>query len=375
MSWETLAHAALALEGLCMTKSFWRGKRVLITGHTGFKGAWLSLWLQRLGADLSGFSLPPRTPDDLFEVAGVGDGMSSTFGDVRNLPEVKAALSAFQPEIVFHLAAQALVRASYRDPVATYATNVMGTAHLLEAIRSTASVRTVICVTSDKCYENREWTWGYREIDPLGGHDPYSSSKGCSELVVSAYRRSYFSEAHENNGVVGIATARAGNVIGGGDWGEDRLVPDLFRAILDQEPARIRNPLATRPWQHVLDPLAGYLSLAERLWTEAESYSSSWNFGPERRDARPVSWIADGICDRWGNGATWVGDDGPHPHESHHLHLDCSKAHRILDWTPRIDLNTALDWCVEWYRGRAEDQNVRELSEGQIDRFFRLDHQ
>lgn len=356
-----------------MTAPFWQGKRVLVTGHTGFKGAWLSLCLQRMGAQVAGFALAPRTPEDLFEVARIGDCMSSELGDIRDVEHIREAVRRFQPDVVFHLAAQSLVRTSYREPVETYATNVMGTVHLLEAIRVTDSVRVVVCVTSDKCYENREWVWGYREDDPMGGHDPYSSSKGCTELVVSAYRRSFFAPDPDERPDVILASARAGNVIGGGDWAEDRLVPDMMRAIFAAKPALIRNPGAVRPWQYVLDPLRGYLMLAEKLWVEGARFAGGWNFGPEAMDARPVSWMADRICELWADGAEWTGDGGQHPHEATYLRLDSSKARQLLGWNPRVDLATALDWCVEWYRGREKQQDVRKLAEAQIDRFIGME--
>lgn len=322
-----------------MTPDLWRNRRVFVTGHTGFKGAWLSLWLQRLGAEVTGYALAPDTTPSLFDAARVGEGMRSILGDVRDLDALRDALQQSNAEVVFHLAAQSLVRESYARPVDTYATNVMGTVHLLEAVRETKSVQAVVIVTSDKCYENRELAQPFREGEPLGGHDPYSNSKACAELVASAYRSSFFPN---------IATARAGNVIGGGDWAKDRLVPDLVRAFTNGEAAVIRNPLSIRPWQHVLEPLHGYLLLAESL-LRGEA-ADAWNFGPNESDIRPVQWVADALVSRWGNGARWTQDAAEHPHEAQTLKLDSTRARSLLRWTPRLSLDTALDWIVEWHR-------------------------
>jgi CDP-glucose 4,6-dehydratase len=350
-----------------MNPDFWRGKRVFLTGHTGFKGSWLSLWLQSLGAQVGGLALAPSTKPDLFTAAKVADGMaSSTIGDIRDLAAVRQAMTAFKPEIVLHMAAQALVRQSYVDPVETYATNVMGTVHVLEAARATTSVRCIVNVTTDKCYENREWVWGYREDEPMGGHDPYSSSKGCAELVTAAYRKSFFAEA----GVV-LASARAGNVIGGGDWAADRLVPDILRAFERGEPVQVRNPLSTRPWQHVLEPLSGYLTLAEALWESGPSFADGWNFGPLDEDARPVRWIVERMAEAWGEGAGWQHDAGEHPHEANYLKLDISKARHRLHWQPRWRLDTALDHIVSWHRAWLDQQDVRALCLAQIGDYTR----
>jgi CDP-glucose 4,6-dehydratase len=350
-----------------MTPGFWRGKRVFLTGHTGFKGSWLSLWLQSLGAQVGGLALAPSTQPDLFTAARVAEGMgSSVIGDIRDLATVRQAMSAFKPEIVIHMAAQALVRASYADPVQTYATNVMGTVHVLEAARHTASVRCIVNVTTDKCYENREWVWGYREDEPMGGHDPYSNSKGCAELVTAAYRNSFFAEA----GVV-LASARAGNVIGGGDWASDRLVPDILRAFERGEPVQVRNPLSTRPWQHVLEPLSGYLALAEALWESGPSFAEGWNFGPLDEDARPVRWIVEHMAEAWGEGAGWQHDAGEHPHEANYLKLDISKARHRLHWQPRWRLDAALNHIVSWHRAWLAQQDVRELCLAQIGEYTR----
>lgn len=343
---------------------FWRGKRVFLTGHTGFKGSWLSLWLQALGADVKGYALAPPTEPALFEVADVGRLMQSQLADIRDFAILRASILEFRPHIVFHMAAQPLVRRSYREPLDTFSTNVMGTVHLLEAVRSCGGVRAVVNITTDKCYENREWVWGYREDEPMGGHDPYSSSKGCAELVTAAWRRSYFNEI----GGTAVASARAGNVIGGGDWAEDRLIPDILRAFAAGRPVTIRHPWATRPWQHVLEPLSGYLVLAQALWTEGQAMAEAWNFGPDERDAKPVKWIAEKLVQDWGRGAAWALDDHPQPHEAGYLRLDCSKARTRLNWKPVWSLENALRSIVRWeraWRGGADmrDFCLREIAE------------
>lgn len=344
-------------------KEFWAGKKVLITGHTGFKGSWLSLWLQSLGANLHGFAFEPPTEPNLFTIARVGEAMSTTLGDIRNYEEIRRCIVEFRPEIIIHMAAQALVRQSYLEPVKTYATNVMGTVHVLEAARQSNSVQCLLNVTTDKCYENREWAWGYREDEPMGGHDPYSSSKGCAELVSSAYRRSFF----QSSGIA-LATARAGNVIGGGDWAPDRLIPDMLRAFAQGKPAYIRNPDAIRPWQHVLEPLSGYLILLQALWSEKQLFAEAWNFGPNDSDAKPVKWIAERLKDLWGNGAAWRQDNGIQPHESNYLKLDISKARYKLDWQPRWNLETTLAkiscWQKSWLaREDMKSHCMREVCE------------
>ena len=346
--------------------SFWRGKRVLLTGHTGFKGGWLSLWLQQMGAELQGYALAPTPGHSLFREARVAEGMGSTVGDIRDLAALQSAVAAFRPDIVIHMAAQALVRQSYVEPVETYATNVMGTVHLLEAVRRVPGVRVVVNVTTDKCYENREWAWGYREDEPMGGHDPYSNSKGCAELVSSAYRRSFF-----RDGGPALATARAGNVIGGGDWATDRLVPDILRAFERGEPVVIRNPHSTRPWQHVLEPLSGYLVLAQRLWEDGAAFAEGWNLGPRDEDARPVQWIVEQLVARWGQGARWQLDGGQHPHEAHFLKLDISKARARLGWAPRWRLADALRHIVTWHQAWLAGDDVRALCLAQIDQYTR----
>lgn len=347
-----------------MNSEFWRGKRVLLTGHTGFKGSWLSLWLQSMGANLKGLALDPPTTPSLFVEAKVAQGMVSQIGDVRDYNTVLQAVAEFKPEIVIHMAAQPLVRYSYKNPIETYATNVMGTVHLLEAIRHTGTTKVVVNVTTDKCYENKEWIWGYREDEPMGGFDPYSSSKGCSELVTSAYRRSYFTE----NGIA-LASARAGNVIGGGDWAEDRLIPDILCAFERNQPVVIRNPYSTRPWQHVLEPLSGYLKLAEKLWQDPEAYAEGWNFGPNDDDVKPVGWIVERMVAMWGD-ANWRVDTGAQPHEANYLKLDISKAKQRLSWTPRWDLDTALNKIVTWHQLWISKADVRSLCLQQINQYI-----
>lgn len=356
-----------AMEGMVSDPSFWRGRRVLVTGHTGFKGGWLSLWLQQLGALVTGYALDPPTKPSLFEVAAVGSGMESITGDIRDLERLSFAMQAADPEIVIHLAAQPLVRNSYLDPVGTYATNVMGTVHVLEAARHLVGLRVVLNVTSDKCYENREWLWGYREDEPMGGHDPYSNSKGCAELVTSAYRRSFF---NDHRPCTALASARAGNVIGGGDWAPDRLIPDAVRAFVCGEPLRVRHPDAVRPWQHVLEPLAGYLSLCEKLWREPRCYAEPWNFGLNDEEAKPVSYLAQALVEQWGESAAWEADGGSHPYEAHHLKLDANKARTRLGWKPRWSLDHALRQTVAWYKAWRAGQDVRVLTLRQIDTYM-----
>lgn len=352
--------------------SFWRGRRVFVTGHTGFKGGWLSLWLERLGAQVTGYALPPPTTPSLFDTAQVGRGMTSVIGDLLDLPKLAQAMDAARPEVVLHLAAQPLVHAGYDDPVETYRTNVMGTVHLLEAVRRTPGVRAVVNITTDKCYENREWVWGYRETDRLGGFDPYSNSKACSELVTQSFRSAFFPpERHAQHGVA-IASARAGNVIGGGDWGTDRLIPDILRSIAAGEAVRIRRPDSIRPWQHVLEPLSGYLLLAEKLHGDAARYGGGWNFGPRDEDARPVRWIVDLLTRLWGPEARWQVDTAPHPHEARFLKLDISHARDMLGWGPRLPLARALEWIVEWHRALAAGADMRALCLAQLERFEAL---
>jgi CDP-glucose 4,6-dehydratase len=360
------------MEDMAIDAAFWRGKTVFITGHTGFKGGWLSLWLQHLGVKVVGYALQPPTDPSLFEVAHVADGMTSIIGDVRDYENLKQALDKHQPEIVLHLAAQALVRPSYDNPVETYATNVMGTVHLLEAVRHSNSVRCVVNVTSDKCYENKEWVWGYRENEPMGGFDPYSNSKGCAELVTAAYRSSFFGQ---HGKAIALASARAGNVIGGGDWALDRLIPDILRAIAQQQPVMIRSPNAIRPWQHVLEPLGGYLLLAQRLYEQGAEYAEGWNFGPNEQDAKPVQWIVEQLTRQWGKGASWQLDQAQHPHEANHLRLDCSKARSRLHWQPNWTLQQALENIIAWHQAHhAGSSDMRQFTLGQITAYMEQAH-
>lgn len=349
-----------------MNPEFWAGKRVFLTGHTGFKGAWLSLWLQQLGANITGYALDPPTSPSLFELADIGSGMRSTLGDIRDANGLFDALRRASPEIVIHMAAQSLVRQSYGSPVETYAVNVMGTVHLLEAVRLTPGIKAVVVITSDKCYENREWSWGYRENESMGGYDPYSNSKGCAELVSAAYRSSFFNPSDYSRHGVAVATARAGNVIGGGDWAQDRLVPDILAAFEQDRVVSIRNPDAVRPWQHVLEPLNGYLMLAEQLYHCGPDFAEAWNFGPKDEDARTVGWILGAMVSEWGGGAKWEISAPPHPHEAHYLKLDISKARSRLGWRPKLELSDALRMVVQWSRKRREGMPVRELTLQQI---------
>jgi len=355
-----------------MAQSFWKERKVFLTGHTGFKGGWLALWLQALGSRVTGFSLPPPTTPSLFEAAAIGKGMDSVSGDIRNHDALTDCLTRSEPEIVLHLAAQAVVRESYVQPVATYATNVLGTVHLLEAIRKCPSVRAVVVVTSDKCYENREWTWAYRENDHLGGHDPYSSSKACAEMVTAAYRKSFFGR----EGSALIATVRAGNVIGGGDWAQDRLLPDLARSVAAKQSVVIRKPNAVRPWQHVLDPLNGYLVLAEHLHNRTRGSADAWNFGPSSSEAKPVSWVVDRALHHWGNPvqAEYTPQESSVLHEANDLRLDSTRARAHLGWRPKLGADEAIAWAVHWYRTVLSDgfTAARPMTEQQIERFMAL---
>jgi len=345
--------------------AFWRNRRVLLTGHTGFKGAWLALWLQSLGARVSGFSVDVATEPSLYELANVGEGMESIVGDVRDADAIAAAVASSAPEVVIHMAAQSLVRRSFVEPRETYATNVMGTVNVLDAVRLRGrDVRALVSVTSDKCYENREWEWGYREKEAMGGHDPYSSSKGCAELVTSAYRRSFFSDPAGPR----VASARAGNVIGGGDWGQDRLVPDIMRSAMTGEEVRVRNPASIRPWQHVVNPLSGYLVLAQALWAAPE-HACAWNFGPAEEDARSVGWLLERMSELWPGALRWSVNEGPHPHEARYLKLDSSRARAHLGWRPLVGLDEALASIVGWYRALEERQDMRAVTVGQIEIF------
>ena len=349
-----------------MNRLFWNDKKVFLTGHTGFKGSWLSLWLQQLGANVTGYSLEPPTNPSLFEAADVAQGITSIIGDIRDGVMLANAMINTAPDVVIHMAAQPLVLQSYIDPVETYSTNVMGTVQLLEAVRSSPTVRAVVIVTTDKCYENKEWVWGYRESDPMGGHDPYSSSKGCAELVTSAYRASFFNPAKYSQHKVGLATVRAGNVIGGGDWASDRLIPDIIAAFEKGENVVIRNPSSTRPWQHVLEPLRGYLVLAENLVKNGDKFSEGWNFGPNNSDAKPVKSIVEKMMQHWDGDVAWDFDYNENPHEAGYLKLDTSKVNSRLDWRPLLNLDQALKMTVDWSKSCEDNGTPREITLKQI---------
>lgn len=343
-----------------VTDSFWRGRRVFLTGHTGFKGSWLALWLSQMGAQVTGFALPAESPS-LFEQARIGELVEHVEGDIRDLAAVEAAMTAARPQTVFHLAAQPLVRLSYACPVETYATNVQGTVHVLDACRRMPELEAIVCITSDKCYENREWVWPYRESDPMGGHDPYSSSKGAAELVVSAYRRSFFQQTCR------LASVRAGNVIGGGDWAADRLLPDIIRALIGGELPLIRSPASVRPWQHVLEALSGYLMIAERLAQGHDWAAAGWNFGPADSDTRPVSWIVERMTSEWGAPGWTCAQGAEQLHEARMLKLDCAKARSELGWRPTLSLERALDLIVKWHQHVAKDGDARSISLSQLE--------
>ena len=350
----------------------WYGRRVFVTGHTGFKGGWLSLWLSRMRAQVRGYSLDPSTEPNLFRAAGVARVVDDVRGDICDAKRLESAMAGFAPELVFHLAAQPLVLNSYSDPVGTYATNVLGTANVLEAVRNTSSVRAVVCVTTDKCYENREWLWPYRETDRLGGYDPYSSSKACAELVISAYRNSFFGQDTAGGGLVGVASARAGNVIGGGDWSDHRLIPDLIRGFEAGIPVRIRRPHSIRPWQHVLEPLAGYLRLAECLLSGKPEFRSSFNFGPGNEDCWTVERIVVKLSELWGQGAGWVGEPDAGAHEAAYLKLDSSKSRELLHWRPKLDLGGALEQTLAWYKACFQGKDMHAFTLKQIEDYERM---
>ena len=352
-----------------MNQSFWKNKKILITGHTGFKGSWLTVWLKKLGADITGFSKSVPTNPSLFETVNIEKDIKSVIGNIQNYELLKETISKYEPEIIFHMAAQSLVIKSYSNPIETFSTNVMGTVNLLYAVKETKKPKVVINITSDKCYENNELLEGYSEDDPMGGHDPYSSSKGCAELITKSFRKSFFSSDHENN--IGLASVRAGNVIGGGDWAENRLIPDIIRAIKNKENVKIRNPNALRPWQHVLDPLNGYISLAEKLWDDQTKYSEEWNFGPEKNEVKPVSWIIEKINELWKNKMNWeVGNN--ELHEANNLILNCQKAKSRLGWNSKMNTETALKLTIEWYAKYFDGENMREVTEEQITKFQKL---
>lgn len=358
-------------------KNFWVNKRVLITGHTGFKGSWLCLWLSYMGAKVTGYALDPPTSPNLFTLGNVKSMVTSINSDIRDKSRLCQAIVNTEPDIVFHMAAQPLVREAYCNPIETYETNVMGTVYLLDAIRYAIekgkNIKAVINVTTDKCYDNKEWTWGYREIDRLGGYDPYSNSKACSELVTTSYRNSFFNPNNYNQHGVAVASARAGNVIGGGDWANDRLVPDCMRALLKKEKIKIRNPNSIRPWQHVLEPLSGYLQLAQRLFQYGIKYSGGWNFGPDDSDAKPVEWIVKEIIKRWGEEAGYELGGSLHPHEANYLKLDCSKAKSELGWKPNWDLEQAIDKIIEWTKAYHDNQNMALICLRQIEEYLNIE--
>jgi CDP-glucose 4,6-dehydratase len=343
-----------ALESLGMNPSFWKNKKVLLTGHTGFKGSWLSLWLQDLGADVTGYSIDVPTDPSLYDAA---------------LASLRSSVDKAGPEIIIHMAAQSLVRRSYADPVGTYDTNIMGTVNLLEAVRDESGVRVIIVVTSDKCYDNEEREQGYREGDPMGGYDPYSSSKGCAELITAAYRNSFFNNADFDRHETAVASVRAGNVIGGGDWAEDRLIPDIVAAFQSGRSPDIRDPHAVRPWQFVMDPLNGYLTLAESMWNDGQEFAGAWNFGPDDSDAQDVGYIVEQLSRSWGKGVEWRHDESDQPHEAKYLKLDSSKARSALSWSPVLDLTTTLDWIIEWYQRGFSANKARKVTLEQIRRF------
>ncbi len=346
--------------------NFWSGKRVFLTGHTGFKGSWLSLYLESMGSLVKGYALSPLTKPSLFKIADVSRGIESEIGDIRNLEKLANSVKSFEPDVVIHMAAQPLVRESYKTPVDTYATNIMGTVHVLEAARYCDNIGSIVIITTDKCYENKEWAWGYRENEPMGGHDPYSSSKACAEFVTSAYQRSFYHTSSTAN----VASARAGNVIGGGDWSHDRLLPDILRAFGSNESVVIRSPKATRPWQHVLEPLSGYLILAESLYTEGSKFAEGWNFGPSDEDCRSVEWILDRMVCKWGKGASWKLDtNNLNPHEANFLKLDCSKARQALKWQPKYNLDETLGLIVDWHLAYQNGEDMRDVCLKEISRY------
>ena len=355
-----------------MTAEFWRGRRVFITGHTGFKGSWLCLWLQELGAKVTGYALPPSTQPNMFDLCQVAHGMNSVIGDIRDLPHLQRTMTEARPEVVFHLAAQPLVRASYEEPVDTFHINVLGAVHLLEAVRQTKGIQSLVVITSDKCYENREWFWSYREKSTLGGDDPYSSSKACAELVFSAYRQSFFNKDRYPEHNLALATVRAGNVIGGGDWSKDRLVPDILQSLMANRPVEIRNPHAIRPWQHVLEPLHGYLTVAEHLYEDGLPFCGNWNFGPFETSEKTVSWVVNHLYNCWGTDMKWHHDTRRHPHENTYLKLDSSKARTLLGWVPQLDLETTLEWIVEWTQMFQDSVDMRGITLKQIRRFANI---
>lgn len=353
-----------------MNPFFWDGKNVFLTGHTGFKGSWLSLWLQSLGANVTGYALKPPTFPNLFEVASVDKGMHSVIGDIRNLDNLKKAMKDANPEIIIHMAAQSLVHYSYTNPIETYDTNVMGTVHLFDAVRQLNNVKVVVNVTSDKCYDNKEKLSGYKEDDPMGGYDPYSSSKGCAELITKAYQLSFFNpDKYQEHGIA-IASARAGNVIGGGDWSTDRLIPDFIRAIAKKENLVIRNPISIRPWQHVLEPLKGYLMLSQNLYNKGSEFAEAWNFGPKENEVKNVEWIVQELIKNWGEGASYQIDKNQnHFHEARYLNLDSSKAKNRLNWEPKWHTDEIITKICAWHKAHLNKQDMYKYSLNEINEY------
>jgi len=350
--------------------NFYQGKKIFITGHTGFKGSWLCLLLNRLGAEVTGYALEAPTNPSLFKEAEIDTFVTSVIGDIRDHERLQNTIQKANPDIVIHMAAQPLVRESYKNPRETYDINVMGTVNLLEACRNVPTLRVIVNVTTDKCYENKEWFWGYRENETIGGYDPYSNSKACSELVTSAYRSSFYNPKKYKTHQVAVASARAGNVIGGGDWAKDRLIPDFIRAITNKEKIRIRSPYAIRPWQHVLEPLTGYLFLAQKLYTEGTLFAEAWNFGPDENDAKNVQWLVNSMCSMWGNGASYSIDTNPQPHEANYLKLDCSKAKAKLGWYSKMNITETLESIIVWNKLRLSGKDVREITNEQIEKYL-----
>tara|TARA_Y100000389_G_C17438100_1_gene506795 strand:+ start:412 stop:1497 length:1086 start_codon:yes stop_codon:yes gene_type:complete len=359
------------MEILEMNLDFWKGKKVFLTGHTGFKGSWLSLWLKNLGVELTGYSIDLNSQKSFFNDANISDGMNSIIGDIRDLDFLKKSVTEAKPDIIIHMAAQALVRDSYNNPVETYSTNIMGTVNVFEAAKECDSVRSLVNITSDKCYENKEREKGYSEDEPMGGYDPYSSSKGCAEIVASAYRSSFFKP---NINKIVMASARAGNVVGGGDWSKDRLIPDAIKSFYKNEAAIIRNPSAIRPWQFVLEPLRGYMMLAEKLYNGDYKYSSGWNFGPKNDDVRNVEWIIKNLSDKWGQNANWKyeKEESEILHEANYLKLDITKAENYLDWHPILNINETLELIIEWYKSFEAKENINKVSVNQIIKYQNL---
>lgn len=355
-----------------MNKQFWNNKKILLTGHTGFKGSWLSLWLQKLNADVVGFSKSIPTNPSLFELANVEDGITSIIGNVCDYNELEKTIKEFKPEIIIHMAAQAILRESYKNPIETYATNIMGTVNLFESIRKVGNVKVIVNITTDKCYLPNESSKSHIETDRLGGYDPYSSSKACSELITSSYRNSFFNPKEYEKHGISIASCRAGNVIGGGDWAKDRLIPDIMKGIMNNQTIKIRNPNSIRPWQHVLDPLNGYLSLVEKLWISGSEYSEGWNFGPLENDEKPVKWIVEKLIEQCSKNIKYEIDDCYNPHEENYLRLNCKKANTKLNWIPKLKLEEGLKWITEWYSQYEENKNMREVTEQQIEKFQKL---